>query len=335
MSYLAITLNHFRAVKAWADDCNADVALNLRTFNLDVKSRNRYYTLRPRFLTVNKGRTAYAIELVRDVRGFIGWLPYEVLQWDLSQDKLLFKDFLKKMGLKFPAAWLSLNDVAADFLVKSSVGSFGYQISGPYRMGEDVPWCLGKDASGRNENTKFAEQFVSGTNLKVWFWGAKAFYAHVHPYPTIVGDGQSTAQSLLEARLASAGETFSGKEDQESLDASLAFQSVGLSDVPEPGREIWIDFRYGRRYVPISPSGETDNDLQGINPQVRQQIDLMGARMADESMRRFRAPVLYAVDGVVDADGTIWWLEVNSNPILPPEGYSLVFTSLFGAANKS
>lgn len=334
MSYLAITLNHFRAVKAWADDCNADVNLNLRTFNLDVKCRNRYYTLRPRFLTVNRGRMAYAIELVRDVKGFIGWLPYEVLQWNLSQDKLLFKDFLKEAGLRFPAPWLSLDDVSGDFLVKGSVGSFGYQISGPYRRGEEAPWCRGKETSGK-DGTEFAEQFVSGTNLKVWFWGAKAFYAHVHPYPTIVGDGKSTAQGLVEARLARSGDSFSGTADQENLTASLAFQAVRLSDVLDQGREVWIDFRYGRRYIPMSPSGETDNDLPGVNQQIRQQIDFMGAKMAEESMRRFKAPVLYAVDGVVDVDGTVWWLEVNSNPILPPEGYSLVFTSLFGAAKKS
>ena len=27
---------------------------------------------------------------------------------------------------------------------------------------------------------------------------------------------------------------------------------------------------------------------------------------------------------------TLWWLEMNSNPILPPEGYPLILGSLFG-----
>src|SRR5688572_28765892 len=114
MSYLATTLNHFRAVKTWADACDAQVNLDIRTFNLEVKSRNRYYTLKPRFLAGSKGKITYAIELGKEVKGFIGWLSYDVLQWDLSKDKLLFNKFLEKTGLKFPLAWSSLNDVAGD-----------------------------------------------------------------------------------------------------------------------------------------------------------------------------------------------------------------------------
>ncbi|MEO8022805.1 hypothetical protein [Polaromonas sp.] len=335
MSYLAITLNHFRAVKAWGDACDAQINLDIRTFNLEIKSRNRYYTLRPRFLTASKGKIAYAIELLKEVKGFIGWLPYDVLQWDLSKDKLLFKKFLEKAGLKFPLAWLSLNDVAGDFLIKDAVGSFGYQIAGPYRRGAGVRWPQGGEHQKREQGVEFAEQFVSGTNLKVWFWGAEAFYAHVHPYPTIVGDGRSTVQALIEARLAGAGESYSGTADQENLTASLVFQGARLSDVLEQGQEIWMDFRYGRRYATMSPTAQTDNDLSKINQQVRQQIDLIGVKMAEELVRRFKAPVLYAVDGVVDEGGTVWWLEVNSNPILPPEGYAIVFKSLFGASGKS
>jgi hypothetical protein len=337
MSSIAITLNHVRAVKAWADACDAQVNLDLRTFSLEVKARNRYYTLKPRFITVNQGKVAYAIELVNDVTGFIGWLPYDVLQWDLSQDKLLFKEFLKGAGLKSPSAWSSKNEIAGDFIFKDSVGSFGYQIAGPYRLDKaaNVSWPPAKHAASKEQGVDFAEQFISGTNLKVWFWGAKAFYAHVHPYPTVTGDGRSTAQALVVARLASAGESYTGQGDQENLIASLEFQGVKLSDVVEQGREIWIDFRYGRRYTRTSPSADGDNDLEKVNAQVRQQIDLMGEKAAEQALRRFKAPVLYSVDGVVDAEGSIWWLEINSSPILPPEGYPLVFSSLFGEGRKS
>ena len=48
----------------------------------------------------------------------------------------------------------------------------------------------------------------------------------------------------------------------------------------------------------------------------------------------FNAPVLFAVDGVCDASGRVWWLEMNSNPILPPDGYAPMFNSLFGGSGS-
>jgi hypothetical protein len=334
MSYIPITLNHFRAIKGWADSSDAQVDLDVRTFNLEVKLRNRYYTLKPRFLVSNKGQMAYTTQLVKDVTGFIGWLPYDILRWDLSQDKLLFKKFLNKAELGFPATWPSVADAEGNFLVKQSAGSFGYQISGPYRNAGEVP--AAKDAAPKNKSAgvDFAEQFIVGTNLKVWFWGATAFYAHVHAYPTVVGDGVSTAQALIESRLARTGKTLGSEEGNGNMLASLVFQQVKLTDVLAKGREVWIDFRYGRQYASTSPTAESDNDLGRVNAHVKQQIDAMGVRAGQESLRRFKAPVLYSVDGVADETGKVWWLEINSNPILPPDGYSLVFFSLFGADKK-
>ena len=57
--------------------------------------------------------------------------------------------------------------------------------------------------------------------------------------------------------------------------------------------------------------------------------------LAEELSRVFPAPVLYSVDGVVDEGGAVWWLEMNSNPILPPEGYPLIFETLFGVGGTA
>lgn len=335
MSYIPVTLNHFRAVKAWADGSDAQVDLDVRTFNLEVKLRNRYYTLKPRFLVNHKGQMAYTTQLVKDVTGFIGWMPYDILNWDLSQDKLLFKDFLTKAELSSPATWLSVSDAKEGFLVKRSTGSFGYQISGPHRSAGEAPAAKEDPPKDKKNGVDFAEQFVVGTNLKVWFWGATAFYAHVHAYPTVIGDGVSTVQALIESRLARTGKTLDSGAGNGNVLSSLAFQQVRPTDVLAKGREVWIDFRYGRQYAPTSPTAEADNDLGRINASVRQQVDAMGVKAGQESLRRFKAPVLYSVDGVVDEAGKVWWLEINSNPILPPDGYPLVFFSLFGAGKKS
>jgi hypothetical protein len=35
-------------------------------------------------------------------------------------------------------------------------------------------------------------------------------------------------------------------------------------------------------------------------------------------------------DGVIDPEGRIWWLEMNCNPMVPPDGYAFMLDSLFG-----
>ncbi len=335
--YLPLTLNHFRAVKSWADSCNAQVSLDIKNFELEVRFRNRYYTLKPRFVTGFRGRLSYAITLVKEATGFIGWLPYEFLDWDFAKDKLLFKKFLDDSKIKTPEIWSNGNEINGSFLRKGSLGSFGYQISGPYRKFEELPPTdtTSKGPLANRPSVDFFEKFVLGTNLKVWFWGAQAIYAHVHPYPTVIGDGISTLRALIDARLGAVDAVYTGEGDQENLAASLKFQGVQLSEVLDAGGEVWLDFRYGRRYEPAVATAESDSDLAKVNSQIREQIDQAGSKVGAEVMRRFKAPVLYSLDGVVDVDGTVWWLEVNSNPMLPPEGYPFIFMSLFGSAKKA
>jgi hypothetical protein len=335
--YLPLTLNHFRAVKAWADSCDAQVSLDIKNFELEVKFRNRYYMLKPRFVTGFRGRISYAITLVKEATGFVGWLPYEVLDWDFSKDKILFKKFLEGAGIKTPEIWSSGDEINGSFLRKGSLGSFGYQIAGPYRKLEELPPAdpKPKEHPANRPSVDFLERFVVGTNLKVWFWGTQAIYAHVHPYPTVLGDGVSTLRTLIDARLRAVDAVYTGEGDQKNLAASLKFQGVQPADVPDVGREIWLDFRYSRRYEPAVATADSDNDLAKVNAQVREQIDQAGSKVGAEAMRRFKVPVLYSLDGVVDADGVVWWLEVNSNPMLPPEGYPFIFMSLFGSAKKA
>jgi hypothetical protein len=330
MSYLPVTLNHFKAVKDWADNHGALVALDVRSFGLEVKFRNRGYTLKPRFVMKHEGKLAYTTDLVKGVTGFIGWLPYGILQWDISQNKLLAKKMFGSAGLKAPAVCLAEEEIDKDFVVKSVAGSFGYQVRGPYRPEFHRQSVQHKEELEKGQVADFAEQFIVGTNLKVWYWGAEAIYAQVHPYPTVVGDGLCSAQVLIESKLASAGATSITASEQQNFDLALAFQDVRPSDVMAGGRAVWIDFRYGRRYMQTSLKVETDSDLEKVGVRVRKQIDFAGAKLAEEALRRFKSPVLYSLDAIIDAEGAVWWLEINSNPMLPPEGYPLIFSSLFG-----
>ena len=331
MSYIAITLNHMRSVKAWADAAGADVQMDLRSFALEVKCRNRFYRFHPRFLGQREGRLFHSEMLVEDVTGFIGWLPYTALRTELSSDKLVFKRFATAAGERVPATWPP-ESPQGDFLLKHSVGSFGYQITGPYRQGatevRTPPPSLGP---GGPTGTPYAEQFIQGRSLKVWYWGDAAFYAHCQAWPTVRGDGVSTLESLAAGRLGVSAQAVAQSRDRPLVTDSLAFQGLSPAQVLAAGREAWIDFRYGRTHQPEAPSGSSDNQLQDLPALARASIGRMGAAVGGDLMERYHVPVLYAVDGVVDADDQVWWLEMNSNPLLPPDGYDPMFSSLFGA----
>jgi hypothetical protein len=113
--FIAITMNHLRAVKAWADAHQGQASLDLSSFELEVKARNRYYRLFPQFLAETQGRMAHVTTLTPDATAFIGWRPYQPLRCSLSSDKLAFKQALAKSGLATPPHWLSAEEAAADF----------------------------------------------------------------------------------------------------------------------------------------------------------------------------------------------------------------------------
>jgi hypothetical protein len=319
-------------VKAWADAAGADTQLDLRSFELEVKCRNRFYVFRPRFLGQHEGRLFHSEMLVEHVTGFIGWLPYGALRTEFSDDKLVFKRFADAAGQRVPATWTP-EAPQGDYLLKRSVGSFGYEITGPYRKGATQVRTPPEAVHGKGPaGTLFAEQFIRGRSLKVWYWGDTAFYAHDQAWPTVRGDGAATLEALAARRLGVPVAEFARSRDYPLVESSLAFQDLSPDRVLPQGREAWIDFRYGRTYQPNTPSDSSDNQLDGLPSGARDSVAGMGAALGKHLLERFRAPVLYALDGVLDPDGEVWWLEMNSNPLLPPDGYEPMFSSLFGAA---
>lgn len=330
---LPLALQHMRAIKAWADSCDAEASVDLRSFELDIKARNRYYTLKPRFNPGPGENIARCHARAGDLTGFAGWLPYDALHWDLAQDKLAFKRFVAGAGLKSPAAWTTHAEVRGPFLVKRSRPCAAYQTTGPFRHPDDGPAVgCGVNGGGRSD-IDFAEQFVTGANLKVWFWGRKPFFAQVYPYPRVTGDGSSSLRKLVDGWMARAGITPDKLAGQPGIAASLRFQQLAPEHVPEQGRELWIDFRYRRVPAQGLQQGEwaaSGIGLAGLPGKARQQIAQMGQSAAAECRRRFRAPMLYSVDAVLDEAGEVWWLGIDPDPAVPCDAYPLVLMSLFG-----
>lgn len=334
MAYISVTLNHMRAVKAWTDANDARVSLDLRNWELEVRCRNRYFRFHPRFRAGDGGRVFYTHELGENANGFIGWLPYRPVRYDLSDDKLAFKSFAAGAGLRVPAQWPVVAP-EGDYILKRSAGSFGGEIAGPYRAGH----AAGREPAHQTgpegpRGELFAEQFIAGDALKVWFWGDQAFFAHRQRWPRVQGEGQSTLRALIAGRTARPPDEVERLPEVAVLQAALEYQGWRLSDVLPQGQSAWLDFRYDQTYTVDQYKVRSDSELEALPVGARTDIDRAGAALARELQQRFPAPVLFALDGVLDEEGSIWWLEVNSNPVLPPDGYARIFSTLFGAARN-
>jgi hypothetical protein len=95
------------------------------------------------------------------------------------------------------------------------------------------------------------------------------------------------------------------------------------------GVPVWIDFRYGRATGRAPGTSRSDNALDELSDATRRHIEDVGRRVGAELGRLLAAPVAFTLDGVIDASGEVWWLEMNSNPIFPAEGYASMFADLF------
>jgi hypothetical protein len=329
MAYINAFTNHFRAVQEWGQRAQASIALDVLTFEMEVKCRGRYYNFHPQFVGRVQGRLLNLPALTPDTTGFIGWRPYRPVSYELSTHKLQFKKFADACGLRTPAQWnvdASAPPPDTDYILKRASGSFGYELAGPFRAHTVPP----ADPTVPGSGALFAEQFVRGRSMKVWYWGQRPFFAHLREPATVITDGQSTLRELIERRFRSANQDFDTHAERHVVQDCLAYQGLGLDDAPEEGRPVLVDYRYGRELRLGASNTRSDNDLPSLPPPVLEAVELAGAHFAAKLRETMPAPVAYALDAVVDADNQVWWLEANSNPVLPPEGYETMFADLFG-----
>jgi hypothetical protein len=164
----------------------------------------------------------------------------------------------------------------------------------------------------------------------MWFWGETPFFAHLHDYPTIMGDGAASVGNLVEERLQSVGRSLDDSAEMGVIRQALAYQGHDLASVLEDGEAVWLDYRYGRSFKSSPVTSVSDNAWAELSTDAKGQAQALGRFLGAELLKTLPAPVLYSVDAVMDAQDTLWWLEMNSNPILPPDGYPLILSTLFG-----
>ncbi|WP_454056447.1 hypothetical protein [Cupriavidus sp. Marseille-Q8015] len=324
MFYHRRLLNHFMHINEWLAKNNATADLDMRTFEVRVSANARQIRLYPQFLFETEQSLAYTHALTPNVNGFIGWLPYRARRWPMSTNKLLFKRHIERAGKRTPQFWLRAEDGPTDVIIKPAVGSFGSGQRGPFRTIDPS----NPDHALRTDG-EFYERFRTGTVLKAWYWNERPICVELRPMLEITGDGVATIEALvpqtypLEGR---AAQRFA--ERREAITTLLAFQGRAWSDVLPSGETIQIDYLYGSSlYRDIDGNA---NQLEAIRgTALEDELNSCGPIFYETIPEEFRRNTAYAVDGIVGSAGDVRWLEINSNPMFPADGYAVVLDSIF------
>lgn len=327
-AYLNVTFNHLAAVQQWVGEHAAEAFLDMQDHTLHVHCRGRACRMYPMFQGVREGQYFHLAQLTADVSGFGGWRPYRTLTHPHTQDKLLFKRFLADAGLRAPTLFDQGATPGADYVLKARHGSFGDGLAGPFRAGTPPPPV---DGWGPGTGGAFAEQFVAGRMLKVWYWGARPFFAHMQDYPCVEGDGERDAATLVHDEFAAVGVDPRKAREWPFVLACLAYQGIAPDTVLPAGRKAWIDYRYNRLYTAgaMASRRRSDNALDALQEAAGAQLQAMGEALDALLRRTLEAPVAITADGLLDEAGQVWWLEMNTNSLLPPEAYAVMFADIF------
>ncbi|MCA3176101.1 MAG: hypothetical protein ING36_11290 [Burkholderiales bacterium] len=298
----------------------------MRTFRVGVEWRQQQVIFVPQFYLEGQKQDSYGLELTPEVTGFIGWLPYFNKRWPHALDKILFKQFVQAQGLRTPEFWLSSESgTVTDVLIKPAKGSFGRGLRGPFRV-------AGSDASARTQlaEHEFYERFFPGRILKVWYWNEQPVCVEIRPALKVKGDGRQSVWNLVQQTFPISERAWSRfLKRQDSLSDLLAFQGFTWSSVLAAETEVQVDFLYGSSlYAELN---DNQNCLQALTGSLLdQQIRAGGAVFCGVIPQEMRAQTLYTVDGMLDDHDNIAWLEMNCNPVLPPDAYPIILNSVFG-----
>lgn len=320
--YQTNLLHHLKHIQAWLTERGASASIALPGCILRVQYKNSYFELQPQFRsTTAEGIPTVWFELQARSTGFFGWLPYFNKHWPAARSKRVFKEFAAKHGLRTPLSGAALPDCEA-VLIKTDVSSFGEGIRGPYRTGTDEISRL------TLSDAEFYEQFVDGKILKATYWNGVPASAECYEHAMVVGDAKSSVAELIARRKLGIPRPV----NDSIVQGILAFDRRDLKDIPAVDEKVRVDYRYGS--VLFEPAFHNTNTLADLAPHTREQLDAAGQillRAVPETIRRHTA---FSADGIVDAAGDIWFLEMNCNPHLHPDVYPLILEDLFADADR-
>jgi hypothetical protein len=323
---LAASKNNFFDHVRWLRQAALDAGLELiiagESLQALLRQGERFWALQPQFLARVNGVSQYTSALIDGVTHFAGWLPARDKRWPAANDKLIFKQWARQVGLSTPAYDTSTASDMSNVVVKRAASSFGAQVQGPFRRSSE---CQIAPSQG-----EYYEQYVDGEVFKVWFWNDTPVCAERDTMPRVTGNGRATFRKLIEERanLMRKCEPSELTHQLERSAAVLCFFGLSLDDIPERGKRQIVEFRYGS--VVMHPRGRVVLDMRtNVDPRW-DEIRTAGPVLYSAIPQESRHDTLFTADAIYDGQ-RFWWLEMNSHPTVHPLAYPAIAASLVSA----
>jgi D-alanine-D-alanine ligase-like ATP-grasp enzyme len=139
--------------------------------------------------------------------------------------------------------------------------------------------------------------------------------------PYFVGDGTRTVSELAAPR---------GSMDVRwplvLAQDYLSWQGFRLDSVLADQQKAYLSFLYASPFH--HKSREDSNVLQSVSDRVRFQLSRAAMLALKSFAPEHQKNVLYTLDGVLDAKDRVWFLEVNSHPMVHPSVYPHMLSAL-------
>lgn len=287
-------------------------------FNLEVRAAGRYYDFVPQYAVFDNGKIVYTPALARNTTHFIGWRHYVSKRWELSNNKLAFKSYCTDANIRVPRMFTRAEDVTADVILKRKQSSFGDGILGPFQPSQF------RDNGPQLHEGEYFEEFIRGEIAKIWYWNDRVAALEVKPMVEVTGDGKASLRRLVAAiasRIA--------KVDWSAIEHIARYQGISsIDEVVPQDTSVLVDFRYLSGLHPFRQTNQNVLDKYQRTP-VLAQMDYAGRFFWTGIPEEIRRNTLYTIDAIIAPDQTVYFLEMNSNPIVHPDTYAAMFDDLF------
>lgn len=319
MDYLFNAFGHIKSIRAWAKQNNAKFSICMDTFKLRVSAAGKSYELIPRFIIEAGNKLAYTHAYLESGFNFVGWLPYELKRWPLASDKITFKDFCRRHGLRAPRYSIPGEEPPQleNFIVKQRQGSFGQCMQGPFRA-SDIP--MEKVSIAADE---YFDEYIFGRSTKIWYWGAQATAMESLDPPFIIADGIHSLKEIADSRRGSFDKNY-------SLDSSasmLAWQGWSAASIPPKDERIYLDYKHSTAYD--RPTLQMRNDLPDQSEAIKTELQRIGGILISAVPESIRNLCMFTLDAIIDDQDRLWLLEMNSHPMVHASVYPAMLNEMF------
>lgn len=319
--YQGSILNHLKHIERCLVERGATANMVMPGAVLTVTWRNRIFEFQPQFHSRSAtGGMLMGPSLSMDVTGFAGWLPYFNKRWEEAGGKLAFKRFAVEHEIATPSYRVEPG-YYENMLIKRERSSFGEGIRGPFRVvSPELPETL----LGPGE---YYEQFISGRIIKIIYWNARPVSVELYDMASVIGDGRSTVADLVNAKAKLTARTVPFG----LIEQMVQYQGKAMHFVLQPGEQLCVDCRYGSPMFDVVQ--RNTNVLKELDQKLIEQIESAGKKLELSIPESLKENTVFSADGIVDASGKVWFVEMNCNPQLHPDIYPAMFESLFADAD--